>query len=55
MSFVRRSGRMTEAQERAWADLAPRFVIDAPRDIAATSVLPGATIDPAAVWGAVPP
>lgn len=51
VSFVRRNGRMTDGQERAWTDLAPRYVLDAPRDEAATSVLPGAAIDPRAVWG----
>lgn len=42
---------MSEAQERAWAELSPRFVVEVPRDAAATSVLPGSVIDPAAVWG----
>jgi tRNA (guanine-N7-)-methyltransferase len=42
---------MTDGQERAWTDLAPRYVIDVPRDEAATSVRPGAGIDPAHVWG----
>ena len=51
MSFVRRSGRMSEAQERAWTDLAPQYVIEVPRDAAATSILPGSSIDPVAVWG----
>jgi tRNA (guanine-N7-)-methyltransferase len=51
VSFVRRSGRMSEAQERAWRELSPRFVVDAPRDAAATSVRPGAVLDPAVVWG----
>jgi tRNA (guanine-N7-)-methyltransferase len=51
VSFVRRSGRMSEAQERAWSELAPRFVIAAPRDAAATSIRPGAAIDPHQVWG----
>ncbi|MCC2033505.1 tRNA (guanosine(46)-N7)-methyltransferase TrmB [Microbacterium allomyrinae] len=51
VSFVRRSGRMSEAQDRAWIDLAPIYVVDAPRDLAATSIRPGAAIDPAAVWG----
>ena len=51
MSFVRRSGRMSEAQERAWTDLAPQYVIEVPRDSAATSILPGSSIDPVAVWG----
>ena len=51
LSFVRRNGRMTDGQERAWTDLAPRYVIDAPRDDAATSVRPGAAIDLREVWG----
>jgi len=51
VSFVRRSGRMSEAQERAWTDLAPQYVIEVPRDAAATSILPGSSIDPVAVWG----
>jgi tRNA (guanine-N7-)-methyltransferase len=51
VSFVRRNGRMTDGQERAWTDLAPRYVLQAPRDEAATSVRPGAAIDPRAVWG----
>ncbi|WP_217645667.1 tRNA (guanosine(46)-N7)-methyltransferase TrmB [Microbacterium sp. cf046] len=42
---------MTDGQERAWTDLAPRYVIDAPRDDAATSVRPGAAITPSDVWG----
>lgn len=42
---------MSEAQERAWRDLAPHFVVEAPRDAAATSVRPDSTVDPEAVWG----
>jgi tRNA (guanine-N7-)-methyltransferase len=55
VSFVRRSGRMSEAQERAWAELAPHYVIDVARDAAATSVRPGSALDPAAVWGRTAP
>ncbi|MBW9110052.1 tRNA (guanosine(46)-N7)-methyltransferase TrmB [Microbacterium ureisolvens] len=51
VSFVRRSGRMSDAQERAWSVLAPRYVIEVPRDRAATSILPDSAIDPRAVWG----
>ncbi|GAA1956788.1 tRNA (guanosine(46)-N7)-methyltransferase TrmB [Microbacterium aquimaris] len=51
VSFVRRSGRMSEAQERAWSDLSPRYLIPVERDVAATSILPGSTIDPAEVFG----
>ena len=42
---------MSEAQERAWVELAPRFMIPVPRALAATSVAQGARIDPVAVWG----
>jgi tRNA (guanine-N7-)-methyltransferase len=55
VSFVRRSGRMSDAQERAWSELAPRYLLPVPRDIASTSVLPGATVEPAAVWGRTAP
>lgn len=51
VSFVRRSGRMSDAQERAWDELAPAYVIDVARGEAATSVRPGERIDPAAVYG----
>jgi len=46
---------MSEAQERAWRELAPRFVVDAPRDAAATSIRPDSAVDPAAVWGRTAP
>ncbi|MBN9178435.1 MAG: tRNA (guanosine(46)-N7)-methyltransferase TrmB [Microbacterium sp.] len=42
---------MSDAQERAWQDLAPHYVIDVERDAAATSVRPGTSIDPATVFG----
>ncbi|WP_240658945.1 tRNA (guanosine(46)-N7)-methyltransferase TrmB [Microbacterium sp. CPCC 204701] len=42
---------MSEAQERAWSELAPAYVIEAPRDIASTSIRPGSAIDPVEVWG----
>lgn len=51
VSFVRRSGRMSDGQERAWARLSDTYVIPVQRDAAATSILPGSTIDPAAVFG----
>lgn len=51
VSFVRRSGRMSEAQERAWDELSPRYVIESPRAIASTSVRPGSAVHPAEVWG----
>jgi tRNA (guanine-N7-)-methyltransferase len=51
VSFVRRSGRMSEAQERAWAELSTQYVIESPRDTASTSIRPGSAMDPAEVWG----
>jgi tRNA (guanine-N7-)-methyltransferase len=51
VSFVRRSGRMSEAQERAWEELSPRYLLNVPREVAATSVARNAPIEPAAVWG----
>lgn len=42
---------MSDAQERAWSELAPRFVIDVQRDAAATSILPESHIDPVETWG----
>lgn len=55
VSFVRRSGRMSEAQERAFAELAPRYLLDVPRDVAWTSVHPEARLDPAAEYGRAAP
>lgn len=55
VSFVRRSGRMSEAQERAWAELAPLYVFDVPRDVASTSVHPDARLVPADVYGRTAP
>lgn len=51
VSFVRRSGRMTPSQERAWEDLGPRYLLELPRGHAATSVADDAALDPAAVFG----
>ncbi|QIG38227.1 tRNA (guanosine(46)-N7)-methyltransferase TrmB [Microbacterium sp. 4R-513] len=51
VSFVRRSGRMSEAQERAWSELAPHFLLTVERDAAATSVRRGVSVVPAEVWG----
>jgi len=55
VSFVRRSGRMSEAQERAWTDLAPQYLLPVERDAAATSIRPGSRIDPVAVFGRAAP
>lgn len=51
LSFVRRNGRISDAQERAWRELAPTYVFDVPRDVAETSVHPDARLDPAAEFG----
>ncbi|MFT4211106.1 MAG: tRNA (guanosine(46)-N7)-methyltransferase TrmB [Microbacterium sp.] len=51
VSFVRRSGRMSEAQERAWADLRGLYLLEVPRDVAATSVARDSAVDPETVWG----
>ena len=51
VSFVRRSGRMSEAQDRAWSELAPFYAVDVPRDVASTSVHPDARLVPAEVYG----
>lgn len=55
VSFVRRSGRMSEAQERAFRELAPHYLIDVPRDVAFTSVHPDARLDPATEYGRAAP
>ena len=55
VSFVRRSGRMSEAQERAFAELAPHYLLDVPRGVARTSVHPDARLDPAAEYGRTAP
>lgn len=51
VSFVRRSGRMSEAQERAFADLAGHYLLDVPRAVASTSVHPEARLDVASEYG----
>ncbi|MGP3535362.1 tRNA (guanosine(46)-N7)-methyltransferase TrmB [Microbacterium sp. RD1] len=51
VSFVRRSGRMSDGQERAWAEYSAFYLLEAPRDAAATSVRAGSEIDPEAVYG----
>lgn len=51
VSFVRRSGRMSEGQERAWDRLSSQYLLPVPRDTAATSVAHDAVLDPVRVWG----
>jgi len=55
LSFVRRNGRISEAQERAWRELAPAYVVDVPRDLAETSVHPDARLVPAEAFGRTAP
>lgn len=55
VSFVRRSGRMSEAQERAFEELAPFYLFDVPRSVAFTSVHPDARLEPASVYGRTAP
>jgi len=55
VSFVRRGGRMSEAQERAWRELSPTYRFDVPRDAASTSVHPDAVFDPAKEFGRTAP
>ncbi|MFB7250319.1 tRNA (guanosine(46)-N7)-methyltransferase TrmB [Microbacterium sp. NPDC056234] len=50
VSFVRRSGRMSEAQERAFEELAGHYLLEVPRDVASTSVHPDARLDVAAEY-----
>jgi len=55
VSFVRRSGRMSEAQDRAFEELSPQYLLDVPRDVAWTSVHPDARLDPAGEYGRAAP
>jgi len=55
VSFVRRGGRMTSAQERAWRELGPRYLLELPRGHAVTSVAEDAVVDPAEVFGRAAP
>lgn len=51
VSFAQRSGRLKDRQQRAWDSLAPRFVIDVPRQVSRTSVDPGFVLDATEVFG----
>lgn len=51
VSFVQRSGRLKDRQQRTWDELAPRFVVDPPRSVGRTSVDPGYVFDPETVFG----
>ena len=51
VSFVRRSGRMTDSQERAWEEDRGAYVLDIKHGPAATSVADGQSGDPVEIWG----
>jgi tRNA (guanine-N7-)-methyltransferase len=51
VSFVRRSGRLTDKQKRTWAERHAVYLIDVPRAIARTSVDPEFVLDTEAVFG----
>ncbi|MFD2796702.1 tRNA (guanosine(46)-N7)-methyltransferase TrmB [Promicromonospora vindobonensis] len=51
VSFVRRSGRLTDKQKRMWTELHSTYLVDVPRAIARTSVDPGFVLDPESVFG----
>ncbi|MFG6443820.1 tRNA (guanosine(46)-N7)-methyltransferase TrmB [Microbacterium sp. P07] len=51
VSFVVRSGRMSDGQERAWAAYSDVYLLEVPRGNAVWSVRAGSAIDPAVVWG----
>ncbi|RGE21056.1 tRNA (guanosine(46)-N7)-methyltransferase TrmB [Leucobacter sp. wl10] len=51
VSFVRRSGRMTPSQARAWEQHRADYVLDIPRGRAATSVADGVAGDPERIFG----
>lgn len=51
MSFVRRSGRLTDKQKRLWAERRGAYLVDVPRAVARTSVDPQLVLDAEAVFG----
>ncbi|ACZ22401.1 tRNA (guanine-N(7)-)-methyltransferase [Sanguibacter keddieii DSM 10542] len=51
VSFVQRSGRLKDRQQRTWDALAPQFVVEPPRSGGRTSVDPGYVLDAAEVFG----
>lgn len=55
VSFVRRSGRMSDGQERAWEELSETYLLDVPRDVASLSVHPDAHFIPAEEYGRTAP
>lgn len=51
VSFVQRSTRLKDRQQRTWDALAPLYVIEPPRVVAKTSVQPDVRFDPEAAFG----
>ncbi|WP_369371569.1 tRNA (guanosine(46)-N7)-methyltransferase TrmB [Promicromonospora sp. Populi] len=51
VSFVRRSGRLTDRQKRIWDQRHDVYLIDVPRAVARTSVAPEFVLDTAAAFG----
>lgn len=51
VSFVQRSTRLKDRQQRTWDALAPRYVIEPPRVVSKTSVQPEFLFDPEAAFG----
>ncbi|SJN31456.1 tRNA (guanine46-N7-)-methyltransferase [Microbacterium esteraromaticum] len=51
VSFVRRSGRMSDGQERAFAEHAEFYLLDVERGVATTSVHADARLDVASAYG----
>ncbi|WP_029150991.1 tRNA (guanosine(46)-N7)-methyltransferase TrmB [Microbacterium indicum] len=51
LSFVRRGGRMSDGQERAWNELSPFYLFDVPRAEGVTSVDPDARLIPSEEYG----
>lgn len=51
VSFVRRGGRMTPSQERAWEAHRGSYLIELGRGSAATSIADDSVIDPTSVFG----
>ena len=51
VSFVRRSGRLTTSQQKAWDTKREQYLIEVPRAIAGTSVDPSWVLDAEAVYG----
>ncbi|MCL1868973.1 MAG: tRNA (guanosine(46)-N7)-methyltransferase TrmB [Promicromonosporaceae bacterium] len=55
VSFVRRSGRLTGSQQKAWDERRDAYLVDVPRHIAGTSVALDWTFDAPAVFGRTAP